>query len=153
MSLNWHQIPSFDAWIIYVYLMGCANSLKPLPISRLPTLGTMHQFFCLAPKQNKIVLARMDELTRQPNNYQNLCCISMGPGKVFPRGNILSFNNLHTKKPNHATKDLEGIFNKNDATLVHKFQLVTYLSKHRRLCHSNHIWPINWIAKVVLTRC
>jgi hypothetical protein len=26
-------------------------------------------------------------------------------------------------------KELEGIFNKNDATLVHKFQLVTHLSR------------------------
>jgi len=48
---------------------------------------------------------------------------------VFLGGNILSFNSLHTKKPNHATKELEGIFNKNDATLVHKFQLVIHLSR------------------------
>jgi len=48
---------------------------------------------------------------------------------VFPRGNILSFNSLHTKKPIHVIKELEGIFNKNDATLVHKFQLVTHLSR------------------------
>jgi hypothetical protein len=49
-------------------------------------------------------------------------------GRVFPGGNILSFNSLHMKKPSHATKELEGIFNKNDATLVDKFQLVTHLS-------------------------
>jgi hypothetical protein len=37
------------------------------------------------------------------------------PGRVFPGGNILSFNSLDTKKPSHATKELEGIFNNNDA--------------------------------------
>jgi hypothetical protein len=75
------------------------------------------------------------------------------PRRVFPRGNILSLNILHTKRPSHATKELEGIFNKNDATLVHKFQLVTHLNRNRRLYHSNHIWPANWVAKVVLIGC
>jgi hypothetical protein len=36
------------------------------------------------------------------------------PRRVFLGGNILSFNSLHTK-PNHATKELEGIFNNYDA--------------------------------------
>jgi len=49
-------------------------------------------------------------------------------GRVFLRGDILSFNSLHIKKPSHAIK-LEGIFNKNDATLVNKFQLVTHLNR------------------------
>ncbi len=37
---------------------------------------------------------------------------------MFSGGNILSFNSLHIKKPNHATKELECIFNNNDGTLV-----------------------------------
>jgi hypothetical protein len=53
--------------------------------------------------------------------------------RVFPGSNILSFNRLHTKKPCHATKELKGIFNNNDATLVHKFPLVTHLSRTLRL--------------------
>ncbi len=50
------------------------------------------------------------------------------PKRAFPKGNILSFNSLHTKL-NHATKELEGIFNKDDETLVHKFQLITHLNR------------------------
>jgi hypothetical protein len=97
----------------------------------------------------------MDELTRQPNNCQNLFASLWDPWKVFQGGNILSFNNMHTKKPSHATKELEGIFNKNDATLVHKFQLVTHLNRTSTLVSlqpylacklsskSNHIWLAN----------
>jgi hypothetical protein len=68
------------------------------------------------------------------NSHENLTIVKIffaslwDLGRVFPRGNI-SFNSLHTKKPNHATKELQGIFNNNDATLVNKFQLVTHLSR------------------------
>ncbi len=50
------------------------------------------------------------------------------PGRVFLRGNILWFNNLHRKKPSHEI-ELKGIFNKNDAILFNKFQFVTHLNR------------------------
>jgi len=64
-----------------------------------------------------------------PTTVKSFFTSLWAPRRVFPGGNILSFNSVHTKKPSHATKELKGIFNKNDATLVHIFQLVTYLNR------------------------
>jgi hypothetical protein len=45
----------------------------------------MHQFFYLAPRQNIVILASVDELTQQPNNYQVVFGIFVGLGEGVSR--------------------------------------------------------------------
>jgi hypothetical protein len=93
-----------------------------------PHLGQCTNFFTLPLNKTQLFLQEWMNSHGNPTIVKIIFASLWDPGRVFPGGNNLSFNSLHTK-PCHATKELESIFNENDATLVHKFQLVTHLNR------------------------